>query len=133
MVAIRGAVIGFFTGLLLAGGWWVFIDAQINTTVAFPTMHIIPPLLCTIAGIMINLVSIQQVNSGTAIKVWLFAWLTIICISIGWAVFVTVREYPPTSANYPGVAIILQTIMVSFAALLLFAGRKPISTDNFIS
>ena len=130
MVSLRGAIVGFVTGLLLAGGWWVFIDGQLHLQVPFPGLHIIPPLMVTLAAVMIQFVSVTDVKL-VAVKVWLFIWLTTLCICIGTAIWMTIRDYPDPTQNYPGVSMIIQTILVSFAALLLFIGRRPLSGHQF--
>lgn len=122
MITIKGLLIGFFTGVLLTVGWVIFIDGQITTHDAFPATHVIAPILTTFSAVMINLVSKEQVEEKTPVKVWLFFWFTGQAVCIGAAIFILSTQYPAQS-NYPGVTLLLQTIITLFATLLFFLGK----------
>lgn len=115
--------IGFLSGVLLATSWVIFIDGQINSHDKFPATHILPPLGATIAAICVNLVNVRMVTEHILAKVWLFVWITAQCTCIGAAVFILVTEYPIDS-NYPGVAILLQTILCMMASFVFFVGKR---------
>lgn len=118
----RGIFVGFFTGIILTVGWVIFIDAQIVSHDKFIATHILPPLFSTAAAVCINLVSIDNVAESIPTKIWLFVWVTVQCICIGASVFILSTDYP-IEAPYPGVAILLQTILCMVATFLFFVGK----------
>ena len=128
MITIKSALIGFFTGCLLTIAWVIFIDGQITSHDRFPPLHIIPPLFAMIAAVMVNLVSINDINSSIIIKVWLFVWFTIQSLCIGSSIYILSTNYPPDD-NYAGVTILIQTILVMFASFIFFIGRKKENGD----
>lgn len=125
MVAIKLLAISLFSGVLLGGGWWAFFDGVVYAPDAFPWFHIVPPLLATVSFICLNLITFEQLKERTDAKVWMFAWMTVSCLAVGGAIWITAVEYPPTiKDNWPGVAIILQTTLVLLSAVLFFVGRS---------
>lgn len=129
MISIRGLVVGLLSGFIFGAGWLVFIDAQINSLDAFNWIHVLPPLGVTIAAIMTNLVSPSSVSSIPQVKVWLFIWFTIFCICVGCSIWIIVTEYPPPLNPYPGVGILVQSVLALFATFLFFIGRKQYHSD----
>ena len=131
MPTLRLIAVSTLSGMLIAGGWWAFINGAIHSADAFPVMHLIPALGATFAVLFFNFVSANQLNSeyNTGIKMWLFLWFTVACVSIGGAIWITAAEYPPED-NWPGVSIIICTLLVFFAGILFFIGRKNIHGGN---
>jgi len=125
MISLKGALVGCFTGILLALAWVIFIDGQVHSHDRFPPLHILPPLFATVGAIMMNMVSIHTVSEteNTKAKVWLFFWVTVETICIGSAIFILSTQYP-IDDNYAGVSIMLNTVFTMFAAFLFFIGRK---------
>ena len=115
------ALVGFFSGVLFVLSWIIFLDGQVTSHDAFPPTHILTPLICTLATIMVNLVSPNHINNK--VKVWLFIWFTIQCVCIGVSSFVLATDYSPED-NYAGVTLLLQNAIVMFAGLVFFIGRK---------
>lgn len=125
MVSIRGAVIGLCTGILAALAWAIFIDGQIHVNDSFPPLHILPPLFATGAGVMLNFATVEDVEEKPIAKVWLFIWMTVLTVCIGSSVFILSTNYP-IDDNYAGVSLMLNTVLVMFAAILFFVGRSRI-------
>lgn len=121
MITIKGALIGFFSGVLFVFAWIIFVDGQITSHDKFPPTHLIPTLISTFATIMVNLVSINHINNK--VKVWLFIWFVVQCVCIGVSSFILATDYSPED-NYAGIALFLQTVIMMFAGLLFFVGRK---------
>ena len=124
MPSVREVIVSVFTGVLFAGGWWAFINGAIHSEDAFPTLHLLPALGSTMAAIFINFASINQITMQS-VKIWIFIWVTIACVSIGVAIWITSTEYPP-DANWGGASIIVQTLLVFTAGILFFTGKKNI-------
>ena len=118
-------VAAVFVGALFAGGWWAFIDGAVVAPDAFPWMHIVPALLSSVAVIMLNLVDpADDGDNQVLVRVWIFIWFTVACCAVGGAIWITTTEYPPNiNDNWPGVSIIVQTILVFLAGLVLFVAR----------
>lgn len=123
---LRYAAIGTIAGTLVACGWWIFLDGILQSQDAFPALHLIPGLILSGAIVFLNFVDINTINRpdiGMQVKVWIFLWLTIACLGIAQSIYITATEYPPDE-NWPGVAIILQTLLMFMGGLLFFVGRK---------
>lgn len=121
------------TGALYASGWWVFLDGVINAPEAFPWFHIIPVLGMTISMLAINMVSLDSLDDwdhGGPLKCWLFTWLTLAMTFVMIAVWITAVEYPK-GYNWPGVAIILHTVLVGISGALFLLGRKKFGAPTF--
>lgn len=125
MLPLRATLVGFFSGVLLAVSWVLFLDGQLASHDAFPPTHILPPLFATIAAVCVNLVSVNDVADNTLVKLWLFFWVTTMFICIGSSIFILSTEYPVDS-NYPGVVILLHTILCMMAGFLFFVGRRRV-------
>jgi Uncharacterised protein family (UPF0220) len=123
MITLKNILIGFFTGIILTLGWFIFIDGQITSHDAFPALHILPPLFTTISAILVNLATLEQLNEKTIVKVWTFFWFTVQAVCIGSAIFILSTEYPP-DANYPGIALMMSCILIMFATVLFFVGKS---------
>jgi peptidoglycan biosynthesis protein MviN/MurJ (putative lipid II flippase) len=133
MVSLRGVLVGIFTGAFLAGGWWAFVDGAVfGPDVGFPMVHLLPAIGITLSMVLLNFVTVNQLveADNAAIKVWVFFWLTLACVCIGGAVWITAREYP-AGENWPGVSIIIQTVLVFFAGILFFAGKRPFYNKEY--
>lgn len=128
---MKDLFVGLFTGIFFAVGWVLFIDAQINSLDAFDGKHVIPCLLATAAAIAMNLVSISRVKESMEVKLWLFFWFTVSCVSIGLSIWFLARDYAPPIPPYPGISILLQSVFTLIAGFLYFAARKKTSTDDY--
>lgn len=134
MVGLRPILVSLFSGMLLGGAWWAFLDGVVYAPDAFPWIHILPPLGATIAFVCINLATLEDLQQKTVVKIWMFVWLTVACISVGGGIWITAVEYPPDIAsNWPGVAIIVHAVLVLFAALLFFIGRSTLLGNKDMS
>jgi len=129
MPSSQVVVVSALTGVLIGVGWWVFVDGAINAPDAFPWFHIIPALGIMISMFALNLVSLERLDdyeSAGPVKLWLFLWFMVGFVCIGQAIWITSTEYPP-AYNWPGVAIIIQTLCVFTAGSLYLLGRKKLS------
>jgi len=134
MVSAKIIAIGLCTGILIGLGWWAFFDGVVYAPDAFPWSHIVPALGSVLALIMLNLVTIEQLKQLPAVRVWTFISLTLGCICVGGAIWITAAEYPPALVdNWPGVSIIVQTMLVLIAGVLLFVGRSSMDSNKLYS
>ena len=122
MIQLRDVLFGFFTGVLLGLGFWIFIDGAVSSQDAFPIVHIVPAVMVLLSAVMTNAVDPNNMNNNH-VKMWLFLWFTASCVSVGIAIWITAVEYPPDE-NWPGVTIIIMTVLVFSAGLLFFVSRK---------
>ena len=131
MISLQSALVGFFSGVLVTLSWVFFIDGQLSSHDKLAGTHLLPCLFATIAAIAVNLVSINDVSGDRVIvKAWLFFWVTVQCICIGAAIFILSVEYPVFD-NYPGIAIMIQTILCMLSAFLFFIGKKRTDSTSF--
>jgi len=130
MITIKLAIVGFITGILLSTSWIIFIDGQTQSPDRFNGTHIIPPLIATLAAILVNLTTVETTINKLIAKIWVFIWFTVSTICIGAAIYILATDYPsPNVDNYPGVCILLQTVIVFMAGILFFIGRKNDNTQ----
>lgn len=132
MISLRSAIVAFMSGLLLALGWVIYLDGELQSHDAFNGWYFLPCLFSTVAAVMLNLVSIKYISSNNAVKAWVFVWLVVHFLCIGCAIYILSTGFAPED-NYAGITILLQTVIVMMSAILYFMGRKPItSSGNFL-
>jgi L-asparagine transporter-like permease len=122
MIQVKDILFSLFTGILIGLGWWAFLDGTVSAPDAFPVAHLVPALLISLCVVMINAVNPNNM-ANNQVKVWLFVWFTLACVSVGFAIWITAVEYPPDD-NWPGVTIIIMTTLVFMAGLLFFGSRR---------
>lgn len=128
---LRGLIVSLFTGIIGAVGWSIFIDANVNMLDKFEWIHIIPCCLATLAAIGIAVTPINRVAEQVAIRVWLFVCFTVLLSSIGGSIWILAIEYVPPIPVYPGLSILLQTVLQLTAGFLFFVGRRS-SDDGWV-
>jgi hypothetical protein len=128
---LKTKAIGLFVGIIIQGGWWAFFDGVVYAPDAFPWFHIVPGLVAVLSLIMLNLTNIDQLKQIRAARAWAFISLTLSCMCIGAAIWITAVEYPPMiEDNWPGVSIIVQTGMILLGSIALFIGRSTVNSDK---
>jgi lysylphosphatidylglycerol synthetase-like protein (DUF2156 family) len=127
MISTQSALVGFFTGVILTLAWVIFTDGQLQSNDRFIAINVIPPILATLSGIMINIVSFS--NNNVSVKVWIFCWFTLQVVCVGWSIFIITTVYTPED-NYPGVTILLQTTLTTMASLIFFLGHQNLTTNE---
>lgn len=131
MISVQKIIVGLVSGILLGVGIWAFFDGVVYSKDKFPWVHILPLLASITAFLCINFVTFEQMKAQGIVKVWVFFFMTLGFVAIGIAIWITATEYPPEiESNWPGVAIIVQTTLTLFAALLFFAGRSNLTSTN---
>lgn len=134
MLPLRVILVGFISGALIAGGWWLFFDGIVYAPDAFPWLHVLPPIGSMITFICLNLANYELMVSaehGPCVRIWIFFFLVLGCVSIGVAIWITAIEYPlDIASNWPGIAIVLQTTMILLASILFFVGKSMFSGND---
>lgn len=134
MVSVKIIAIGLCTGILIGFGLWAFLDGVVYAPDAFPWTHIVPVLGALLGLIMLNLVTIDQLKQIPVARVWAFISLTIGCMCIGGSIWITAVEYPPTLVdNWPGVSIIVCTLLVLCGSIMFFIGRSSFDSNKLYS
>ena len=131
MPTFQNIAVSTLTGILIAIGFWVFIDGAIVAKESFPIFHIIPTFLIIISMFAINLSNPSQIEKNSAIRCYIFFWFTIAMVAIGISIWITAVEYPAPMNSWPGVSIILQTMLIFMAGILYFIGRKTSHSFDF--
>lgn len=122
MLQVKDVGLSIFTGLLLGGGWWAFIDGAVSAPDAFPIVHILPALVATISAVMMNLVDPNNIGNR-GVKIWLFFWFAASFGAVLGGIWITAIEYPPND-NWPGVSIVVMTVLAMMAGLVFLLSRK---------
>jgi len=145
MPGIKETILSALSGVVFAIGWWIWIDANVYLTtvnksdpVQIQFEYYIPAMGGTLAMIMINGVSWAQIHDsgfwgdGPRARIWLLASFTIAFGSILGSLWIAIviwfsppKDKPQPLSVYPGIAILLQNILI-FAAGLLYRFGKPI-------
>ncbi|KAJ9459559.1 Transmembrane protein 50-like protein [Diplonema papillatum] len=124
-------------GVLFSVGWWWFIDGLIIANQGdhhFTFVTWIPGLLSTLGLIGVNMLNPADLREDglggddevTRAKVFFFiSWLFIFGGLVA-AVWICLSDYSQesTSSNYPGVAIIMQTVVITFASVVFWMRRS---------
>ena len=131
MVNSHQTIVIIFTlaGALLAIGLCFFIDGVEESKDLFDWTHIIPVFMSLFTAFFVNFTSPSRAEENP-IKVFLFINFTVSIVAIGVSIYITVNEYP-IDANYPGVTIIIQTMLTFLAGMIAFIGRASLSDDVF--
>lgn len=133
-------------GALFGAGWWCFIDAIVFSKAILnekvPFVFWVPGVIATIAMVMINLVSREQLNSDdsssdedsdTKQRCWLFVSYLVAFGSVGGAGAVFVKAVTNHDHVGLGVGVLLQAGFVLCSALLFWAFRSPSDTTDYFS
>ena len=123
MLTAREILCALVAGILVGGGWWAFMDGVFYAPDVMPWIHILPPVGATVGFIALNVITLDVMTAHAAARVWAFASLTLLGVSIGGAIWITTSEYPADD-NWPGVAIIVQALLLLVGAILFFIGRS---------
>jgi len=144
---LRETLLSYFSGVLFAIAWWIWIDAHAKSVElkaagpGFGPFYLVG-ILGSVAFVMINTVSWKDLMGGewafgeegsqAKIRIWFFLALILgfgaICLSLwlGIEKWLNNSEFP---YKYPGVALIVQNMMI-FASALLFKFRIPLPSTG---
>ena len=125
------------TGFLTAAAWWLFIDTLLVPQSAAPLVAATwtPGLAATLAQFMLSLAPVHSLSShdmfdsGLAdrTRLWVFAAVIVAFGSVLWALWLVTAVYNvpglPGAAQWPGVAVVIQTGAIVVATLLSFWSR----------
>lgn len=125
-------IVASLSGLLLGGGWWVFVDGVIhyhnhphlNTTsttkqkLPLPSNQVVPGLLATLSMILMNTISVSQVSRLWEGRLWLFATLTIGLLGFSLSVWILTQHFG--GQEWPGVSLVVQTLLLLMGGVLYF-------------
>ncbi|KAN0055494.1 hypothetical protein ACTA71_008607 [Dictyostelium dimigraforme] len=130
-------------GIIFTAGWFLWIDGHVyentnnNNDPDFDGPHIqwvyyLPGIFATLGMVMANIVDLSALNSNsllfdggsTKVRVWLFVSFAISFGCIGAALWIMIAVFlPPHNTNdaaqWPGVAITLQTSLIFLSSLIL--------------
>lgn len=95
--------------------------------------YAIPAILCTITNVLMNLVTSAQLSSrggvfdegsSTKVRIWFFFTVAASLCCICGAMWIIIANYGSGTLNpWPGIALMLQTIIVTIAGFLFFFAR----------
>ena len=136
-MTLRNTLVSVACGLLFSLGWWLLIDGILQSKGTFLFSYSLPAVFCTMAGIALNLVSkehmletsdlFSQGDIGGKTRLWTFSMLTIAFVCIGGSIWILAQHYsdgPTFSEQWPGVALLFNTILVFISAVAFFIARS---------
>jgi len=146
-VDIRETIMSYLSGVIFSISWWLWIDAnayhnKIHDIVGINFGYWVPGIVATLALLMINAVSwtdLQGFGFGSLdddvqkrARLWLFFSFTLsfgCVIAAVWIAIVHWFKRKPDAGEiftvWPGVALILQNILILFSAILYRFSKWP--------
>jgi len=140
-------VLCYAAGAIFAVGWWLWIDAHVysqfvqdDVYVTFP--HYLPAIINTVALVLMNLVSWSDLNSNglfsegvsTKAKIVIFVAFVLSFACVGASIWIAVVHWfqnmePEPKTTFPGVALIVQNVLISGSAFM-YRFAKPQEDDG---
>eukprot|EP01059_Diplonema_ambulator_P018217 TRINITY_DN30428_c0_g1_i1.p1 TRINITY_DN30428_c0_g1~~TRINITY_DN30428_c0_g1_i1.p1 ORF type:complete len:152 (+),score=35.63 TRINITY_DN30428_c0_g1_i1:52-507(+) len=133
-------------GGLFAVGWWWFVDGVLiakHEGTHFGFEMTIPGILVTLGLICVNMLRPEDIRDdgmgdmsdvNKAKTFFFIAWMLIFGGLIA-AIWICIADFGNASTTrtttYPGVAIIMQTIVITLAAVIFWMGRGTRNSDVF--
>jgi hypothetical protein len=96
----------------------------------------VPAILATLSNICINFINPSQLRASSSYfggsseeviyaRIWFYVMLTLSLCSIFGALWIILDHFSPPVPNvWPGIALQLQTVLVTVAGFCFFFGRK---------
>jgi hypothetical protein len=147
MSKTKGTIICYSAGILFGVGWWFLIGTSIvgsnssGTVVAPPGEFYVPGIVATIALVMINMVSWENLNGSvfsdgatTKARLWLFFWLALLfgaVIACFWIAFDANIWKADSIEPFNKAALIIHGLLILFSCLLYRFARDGGSEDGF--
>ncbi|CAH8517457.1 unnamed protein product [Schistosoma turkestanicum] len=134
---IRNCIVSMIAGVLFALGWWIAIDAAVLFAENLPNAYHTAGVFSTIAFILINSVpngvlrdefSDSRIGRRGALICLFIAFSMAFSSSIAacWILFGAYVSEGKTPV-WPGVAILLQNLLICTSSLLFKFGRKDLT------
>ncbi|KAJ9460219.1 Transmembrane protein 50-like protein [Diplonema papillatum] len=131
-------LLAFASGVIFAAGWVLFVDGEVMSKRAGSESYTFkewaPGLVATIAFVLMNCVTPIALSASNAFydekdtmmnKAWFFFSVLVMFTALTIAVVFMVTTYGSKSgsAQWPGTALLLQTVLVCIAAIVFFLSR----------
>jgi len=140
------SLISAVSGIIFGVGWFIFIDGVVyghsRGGLTVPWFFYFPGFVSSVALIMVNIVSIDQLNPffmfsegmSNRVRFWLLFWFFVAFASVGFAIWEftwyqdNVKKNEATlksTTTYPGISVMVQTMVILLSTLIfLFASKK---------
>eukprot|EP00992_Anisonema_acinus_P006183 TRINITY_DN19956_c0_g1_i1.p1 TRINITY_DN19956_c0_g1~~TRINITY_DN19956_c0_g1_i1.p1 ORF type:complete len:157 (-),score=45.91 TRINITY_DN19956_c0_g1_i1:74-493(-) len=136
------ALTSYISGALFAAAWWLFVDGWVvyskdNSGAGFDFVMWLPGLLGTLGFVMINMTTPSDLSNSSAVdfdrnpnttKICFFFSVLVAFISIIAAIWILADK--SMGKGWPGIALILQSILLLGSGLAFWFGRGP-KKDEF--
>ncbi|KYQ89558.1 transmembrane protein [Tieghemostelium lacteum] len=145
-----------FAGLIFGVAWFLWIDGHVyeNTRLYHeedykgPTIqwiYYLPGIFATLALVMSNIVHIESLSSSSfltnedgvnKIRIWLFISFAISFGCVAASIWIMAGVFMPphntnTAAQWPGIALMLQNILIFISSLILVYSKTHKDEDEF--
>jgi hypothetical protein len=133
-------------GCLFMAGWLIWIDGAVagnkfQDFKAPPWYFYLPGFITSFVLIMMNLVSLNDLHPfalvfsediSYKVRAWLFVAFALGFGSLGASIWMCVDSYghEPGDRVWPGVALVLQNVIILFSSVLLLFARKVSEEDE---
>lgn len=139
----RNTLVSYVSGLLFAIGWWFWIDGvvifQRDSSTPYPFLYSVPGVVATLAFIIMSALPQGPLfrdsdsymdESGPRAGYRLAMFITLFCLFGAFMGSILIYSLSPDAANYSGVTIILQNILVPLSSIFFRFARSD-NVDDF--
>merc|ERR1711991_355754 len=137
VMGVQAIIVSVFAGCFFSSAWFILIDGIIHShdfgQVPFIWFYALPAIFVTITNVLMNLVNSSQLSARSNVfddggskkaTAWFIVMLALSFCCIGGAIWIEIAHYAPYNASqWPGIALLLNTVLITCSGLLFFFGR----------
>eukprot|EP01111_Echinosteliopsis_oligospora_P009094 TRINITY_DN2604_c0_g1_i1.p1 TRINITY_DN2604_c0_g1~~TRINITY_DN2604_c0_g1_i1.p1 ORF type:complete len:150 (-),score=34.56 TRINITY_DN2604_c0_g1_i1:100-549(-) len=136
---IPKSAVSVFAGILFGIGWIMLIDAHVyqssvGLSPKIQAWFYAPGIVATVALFMSNIVNLEAMNPYSwiaeegvtaRVRAWLFLAFVLSFGSVAASIWIMVALFSPPETQWPGVAMILQSIFIFVSSLCFMYSKTP--------
>jgi hypothetical protein len=134
---LKPLVLSLLSGSLFSCGWCLLVDGIVSAAPGvFLWYFAVPAVLTTAGAILVNFIYAHQIRTTSSVRffddtdvnliyarIWFYVMLTISLCGIFGALWIVLDHFIAVKDPWPGIALQLQTILVTLSGFCFFFGR----------